>query len=153
MALQVAHAVGMSDADLVHVRRGALVHDIGKMGVPDRIMFKVGPLDDDEWEIMCKHPIYAYELLSSIELLKPALSIPYCHHEKWDGTGYPRGLAGENIPLAARVFAVVDVWDCLHSDRSYRRAWSKSEVDDYIHEQAGIHFDPDVVQAFFDLLR
>jgi len=153
MALQVAHAMGMSDAELVHVRRGALVHDIGKMGIPDRIMFKVGPLDEDGWAEMRQHPVYAYELLSSIEILRPALDIPYGHHEKWDGSGYPRGLSGKEIPLSARVFAVVDVWDALHSARSYRAAWSNSEVDDYLHEQAGRHFDPDVIRTFFGLLR
>jgi putative two-component system response regulator len=153
MALQVAQAMGIGDAELVHVRRGALVHDIGKMGIPDRIMFKVGPLDEDEWVEMRQHPIYAYELLSPIDVLRPALEIPYSHHEKWDGTGYPRGLSGEEIPLSARVFAVVDVWDALHSDRSYRPAWSNSEVNDYLREQSGRHFDPAVIQTFFELLR
>jgi putative two-component system response regulator len=153
MTVQLAHAMGMSDAELVHVRRGALLHDIGKMGVPDRIIMKLGPLDDEEWEIMRKHPVYAYDLLSPISYLEPALVIPYSHHEWWDGSGYPRGLKGEEIPLAARIFAVIDVWDALHSDKSYRRAWSKSEVDDYIHEEAGKHFDPDVVQVFFGLLQ
>jgi putative two-component system response regulator len=153
MALQVAQAMGIAEAELVHVRRGALVHDIGKMGIPDRIMFKVGPLDEDEWAEMRRHPVYAYELLSEIDVLRPALEIPYCHHEKWDGTGYPRGLSGEEIPLSARIFAVVDVWDALHSDRSYRPAWSSSEVNDYLREQAGQHFDPDVICTFFELLR
>jgi putative two-component system response regulator len=152
MTVQLAHAMGMSDAELVHVKRGALLHDIGKMGVPDRIILKLGPLDDEEWEIMRKHPVYAYEMLSSISYLEPVLDIPYCHHEWWDGSGYPRGLKGEGIPLAARIFAVIDVWDALHSDRSYRRAWAKEQVDDYIHEEAGKHFDPDVVQVFFGLL-
>jgi putative two-component system response regulator len=152
MTVQLAHAMGMSDAELVHVKRGALLHDIGKMGVPDRIILKLGPLDDEEWEIMRKHPVYAYDLLSPIAYLQPALDIPYSHHEWWDGSGYPRGLKGEEIPLAARIFAVIDVWDALHSDRSYRRAWAKEQVDDYIHEEAGKHFDPDVVQVFFDLL-
>jgi putative two-component system response regulator len=153
MALQVASAMGMGDGELVHVRRGALVHDIGKMGISDRIMFKVGPLDEEEWEEMHQHPVYAYELLLPIEILRPALDIPYCHHEKWDGSGYPQGLGGTEIPLAARVFAVVDVWDALHSDRSYRPAWSNSEVDDYLHEQSGHHFDPEVIRAFFGILH
>lgn len=152
MALELAEAMGISDAELVHVRRGSLVHDIGKMGIPDRIMFKVGPLDEDEWAEMRQHPICAYELLSPVDVLRPALEIPYCHHEKWDGSGYPRALRGEQIPLSARVFAVVDVWDALHSDRSYRPAWSNSEVNDYLHEQSGQHFDPDVIRTFFDLL-
>jgi putative two-component system response regulator len=153
MALQVASAMGMGDGELVHVRRGALVHDIGKMGISDRIMFKVGPLDEEEWEEMHQHPVYAYELLLPIEILRPALDIPYCHHEKWDGSGYPQGLGGTEIPLAARVFAVVDVWDALQSDRSYRPAWSNSEVDDYLHEQSGHHFDPEVIRAFFGILH
>jgi HD-GYP domain-containing protein (c-di-GMP phosphodiesterase class II) len=102
---------------------------------------------------MHQHPVYAYELLSPIEILRPALDIPYCHHEKWDGSGYPRGLGSTEIPLSARVFAVVDVWDALHSDRSYRPAWSNSEVDDYLHEQSGRHFDPDVIRAFFGILH
>ncbi len=153
MAAELAHAMGMSDAETVHVRRGAMVHDIGKMGIPDRIMFKVGPLDEDEWEEMRKHPAYAYDLLSPIELLKPALDVPYYHHEKWDGTGYPEGLKGNQIPLAARIFAVVDVWDALHSDRSYRRAWNRNEIGDYIREKAGEDFDHEIVRVFFDLLR
>lgn len=152
MAVELGHAMGMSDAALVHVRRGAMVHDIGKMGIPDRIMFKVGPLDADEWDEMRKHPVYAYELLSSIPMLGPALDIPYYHHENWDGTGYPRGLEGREIPLAARIFRIVDVWDALHSDRSYRQAWDRSEVGDHIREHVDAYFDRDVVHVFFDLL-
>jgi len=153
LALHLAKAVGMSDRDLVHVRRGALLHDIGKMGVPDRILFKLGLLTEDEWEVLRQHPAYAYDLLSPIPCLRPALDIPYCHHERWDGTGYPRGLRGSQIPLAARVFAVVDVWDAMYSDRCYRPAWSRDQVNDYLHDQAGAHFDPQVVRAFFDLLH
>ena len=115
--MRLAQAMGINEAELVQIRRGALLHDIGKMAIPDSILLKPGPLTDDEWEIMRRHPVYAYELLSPIAFLHPALDIPYCHHEKWDGTGYPRGLKGEQIPLAARIFAVVDVWDALRSDR------------------------------------
>jgi HD-GYP domain-containing protein (c-di-GMP phosphodiesterase class II) len=153
LALRLARAVGMGDRDLVHVRRGALLHDIGKMGVPDRILFKLGPLTEDEWDILRRHPAYAYDLLSPIPCLRPALDIPYCHHERWDGTGYPQGLRGTEIPLAARVFTVVDVWDAMYSDRCYRPAWSRDEVNDYLNDQAGAHLDPQVVQAFFGLLH
>ena len=112
------------------------------MGVPDQILLKPGPLTDEEWVIMRTHPILAYELLSPIAYLRPALDIPYCHHEKWDGTGYPRGLQGERIPLAARIFAVVDVWDALRSDRPYRNAWPVEAVYEYIQSQAGCTLTP-----------
>jgi HD-GYP domain-containing protein (c-di-GMP phosphodiesterase class II) len=153
MTLRLARAMGITDAELVHVRRGAFLHDMGKMGVPDHILLKPGKLSDDEWAIMRKHPAYAYEMLSPIVYLRPALDIPYCHHEKWDGTGYPRGLKGEQIPLAARIFAVVDVWDALRSDRPYRRAWPEDQVREYIREQAGKHFDPQVLAIFLELER
>ena len=145
---RLAHAMGVPDVNLVHVRRGALLHDIGKMGIPDSILMKPGPLTDEEWVVMRKHPIYAYDLLSPIDYLRPALDIPYCHHEKWDGTGYPRGLKGEQIPLTARIFAVVDVWDALLSDRPYRNAWSMEKVREHIRAGSGTHFDPKVVEAF-----
>ncbi|MEK7785025.1 MAG: HD domain-containing phosphohydrolase, partial [Chloroflexota bacterium] len=148
MTLRLAEAVGMSEAKLVHVRRGALLHDIGKMGVPDAILRKPGKLTDDEWVTMKRHPQDAYEMLSPIAYLRPALDIPYCHHEKWDGTGYPRGLKGEQIPLAARFFAVVDVWDALRSDRPYRPAWPEEKVREYIRSLAGTHFDPQVTEVF-----
>jgi len=152
LTLRLARAVGMCEEELIHVRRGALLHDIGKMAVPDRILLKPGPLDDGEWELMRRHPAYAHEMLAPIEFLRPALEIPYCHHEKWDGTGYPRGLAGEDIPLAARLFAVVDVWDALRSDHPYRRAWERERVLDYIQELSGTHFDPQPVEAFLTLM-
>jgi len=152
MTLRLARDVGMDEAELVHVRRGVLLHDIGKMGVPDAILHKTGPLTDEEWEVMRKHPTYAQELLLPIPHLRPALDIPYCHHEKWDGSGYPRGLKGEGIPLAARVFAVVDVWEALTSDRPYRPAWPEEKALDYIRQQAGKHFDPQVVEAFLELV-
>jgi putative nucleotidyltransferase with HDIG domain len=150
--LHLARAMGMSTEELVHVRRGAMLHDIGKMSTPDHILHKAGPLTEEEWEIMRVHPITAFNLLSTIPFLRQAIDIPYCHHEKWDGTGYPRGLRGEQIPLAARIFAVVDVWDALHSNRAYRLAWEDARVRNYIHEQAGKHFDPQVVDAFFETL-
>jgi putative nucleotidyltransferase with HDIG domain len=149
---QLALAMGMPDKALVHLRRGALLHDIGKMGVPDGILGKPGPLTDEEWAIMRQHPLLAYQMLAPIHYLRPALEIPYCHHEKWDGSGYPRGLAGDLIPLAARIFAVVDVWDALNSDRPYRRAWPAERVRGYLRAQAGTHFDPAVVQAFLELI-
>ena len=148
LVLRLGRQAGMSEELLVHVRRGALLHDIGKLGIPDAILLKPGPLTEEEWVIMRRHPLYAYEMLSPIEYLRPALDIPYCHHEKWDGTGYPRGLKGEQIPLAARIFAVVDVWDALTSDRPYRPAWSKEEALAYLKEQQGKHFDPQAVKLF-----
>ncbi len=148
LTLKVARTMGIDEERLPHIRRGALLHDIGKMGVPDTILLKPGQLNADEWNIMRKHPTFAYEMLLPIEYLQPALDIPYCHHEKWDGTGYPRGLRGEEIPLAARIFAVVDVYDALTSDRPYRRAWSKENVIGYIGDQAGKHFDPNVADIF-----
>ena len=151
LALDLARAMGMNGADLLHMRRGVLLHDIGKMGIPDSILLKPGPLTAEEWEVMRRHPGYAYQLLSPIAYLRPALDIPYCHHEKWDGTGYPRGLKGEQIPLAARLFAVVDVWDALCSDRPYRPAWTKEQAREYIREQTGKHFDPKVVEEFVEM--
>jgi len=153
LTLRLAHMIGCSSEELVHIRRGALLHDIGKMGVPDSILQRPGPLTDEDWQIMREHPVYAYEWLSSIDFLRTAMDIPYCHHEKWDGTGYPRGLKGEQIPLAARIFAIVDVWDALRSDRPYRKAWSEQKVLEHIKEQSGIHFDPQVVEVFLELLN
>jgi putative nucleotidyltransferase with HDIG domain len=148
MTLHLARAMGVPEPDLVHIRRGALLHDIGKMGIPDAILLKPGPLTNEEKAIMRRHPVYAYELLSPIDYLRPALDIPYCHHEKWDGTGYPRRLRGEHIPLAARIFAVADVWDALRSGRPYRSAWTGGRARQYIRQQAGKHFDPQVVEVF-----
>ena len=148
--IELAVAMGIEDEDLIHVRRGALLHDIGKVGVPDHILLKPGKLTDQEWVIMRGHPQLAYEMLSPINYLHPALSIPYCHHEKWDGSGYPRGLKGAEIPLAARIFAVIDVWDALSNDRPYRKAWSKDDVLRYLKEQSGSHFDPRVVETFIN---
>jgi len=151
LTLRLARAMGVSDAEQVHMRRGVLLHDIGKMGVPDDILRNPGPLSEEEWAIMRQHPVYAYEMLSPVRYLRPALDIPYCHHEKWDGSGSPRGLKGEQIPLAARIFAVVDVYDALTSDRPYRKAWSREEALEYIRQQAGRHFEPGIVSAFMGM--
>ena len=148
MTIQLAQAMGLSQDQIMHMRRGALLHDIGKMGVPDQILLKPGKLTDEEWETMSKHPVYAYDMLRRIPYLPRALEIPYSHHEKWDGSGYPRGLSGNQIPLVARVFAVIDVWDALISDRPYRAGWSKEKAVEYIREQSGKHFDPKVVELF-----
>ncbi|KAF0144950.1 MAG: PAS domain S-box/uncharacterized domain HDIG [Nitrospirae bacterium] len=151
LTMFMAKSMGMNESELVHVRRGALLHDIGKMGIPDSILFKPGPLSNEEWDIMKRHPVYAYEMLSPINFLKPAIDIPYCHHEKWDGSGYPRGLKGENIPLAARIFAVSDVWDALCSNRSYRPAFTEEKALEYIRSLEGIQFDPEVIKVFLSM--
>ncbi len=150
MTVNLARALGVEDSDLTHIYRGALLHDVGKIAVPDSILLKPGPLTPEEWAIMRRHPVHAYEMLSPIAYLRPALDIPYCHHERWDGGGYPRGLQGEDIPLAARIFAVVDVWDALSSDRPYRLAWPQDKVRAYLEEQAGAQFDPKVVEVFLE---
>lgn len=151
MTDRLARSMGISDLEMLHVHRGALLHDIGKMGIPDSILLKPGPLTDEEWEIMRRHPGYAFQLLSPITFLKPALDIPYSHHEKWDGTGYPRGLKGEQIPLSARIFAVVDVYDALRSDRPYRKAWTEERVREHIRGLSGTHFDSHVVEVFLKM--
>ncbi len=152
MAVSLARDFGLSKAELVDVRRGGLLHDIGKMGVPDHILLKPGQLTEEEWEKMRMHPVYAYDLLSHIAYLRGALNIPHYHHEKWDGSGYPDGLKGVQIPLAARIFAVVDVWDALISDRPYRPAWTKEKAREYVRTSSGTHFDPQVVDMFLKLL-
>jgi len=153
MTLRLAQAMGLSGEELVHIRRGALLHDIGKMGIPDNILLKPDVLTEEEWVVIQRHPVYAYEWLSPITYLRLALDIPYCHHEKWDGSGYPRGLKGKAIPLAARIFAIVDVWDALHSDRPYRPAWPTEKVHEHIRSLSGTHFDPQVVEAFFKMMQ
>jgi putative two-component system response regulator len=148
LAMKLASALAVPGEQHIHIRRGALLHDIGKLAVSDAILLKPGPLDARERRIMEQHPEHALRLLEPIEYLRPALDIPFCHHEKWDGSGYPRGLRGESIPAAARLFAVVDVWDALSFDRPYRRAWDQNRVLDYLRAQAGKHFDPQMVGAF-----
>lgn len=153
LTLKIARGMGMNESELVNLRRGALLHDIGKMGIADEILLKPGSLTVEEWAIMRRHPQLAFELLSPIAYLKSAVDIPYCHHERWDGSGYPRGLKGEQIPLGARIFSVVDVWDALTSDRPYRKAWSADKAIEYIIDQKGIQFDPKVVEVFSVLMK
>jgi len=153
LTVDIAETLGMSDAELLKIRRGALLHDIGKLGVPDAILNKPGPLTEDEWAIMRQHPVNARDFLSHIEYLADAVDIPYSHHEWWDGSGYPQGLVGEQIPLGARVFAVVDVYDALTSDRPYRKAWTPGDAKAHLREQSGTHFDPRVVEAFLARLN
>ncbi len=153
MTVRIAEHMGIKDADLVHIRRGALLHDIGKMGIPDNILLKPGKLTDTERETMQLHSVYGHEMLQDIDYLKPSLDIPLYHHERWDGAGYPKGLTGTDIPLSARIFAIVDVWDALSSDRPYRLAWSEEKVTEHILRQSGTHFDPEVVTVFFELMK
>lgn len=153
LTVRLGEAHGLDKEELVHIRRGALLHDMGKIGIPDAILHKPDKLTAEEWEIMRKHPQLAYDMLYPIEYLRPALDIPYCHHEKWDGSGYPRRLKQDEIPLAARLFAVVDVWDALTSNRPYRPAWNKEDALEYIRKQSGKHFDPQVVELFFKVIN
>jgi HD-GYP domain-containing protein (c-di-GMP phosphodiesterase class II) len=153
MTMEFAHIMGIGAADLIHVRRGAMLHDVGKMGVPDSVLLKTESLTDEEWKIMRQHPVIAQAQLSGIELLRPALAIPYLHHEKWDGTGYPGGIAGEQIPFVVRLFSIVDVWDSLHSDRPYRKGWPADRVRQHIRDQGGKHFDPKLADLFVRLLE
>jgi len=151
LTLELARRMDIPEDQLVHIRRGARLHDIGKMGIPDNILLKPDQLTQTEWEIMRQHPTFAADLLQPVEFLAPALEIPFSHHEKWDGTGYPQGLKGEEIPLAARIFAVIDVWDALTHDRPYRPALTKPRAVEHIREQSGKHFDPRVVEEFLVL--
>lgn len=153
LTVELAKKYGITEEDeLTQIRRGAFLHDMGKLGIPDAILHKAGKLTHEEWDIMRKHPQLAYDMLHPIEYLHAALDIPFCHHEKWDGTGYPRGLKGEAIPISARLFAAVDVWDALTSDRPYRPAWTRAETLAYIREQSAQHFDPQVVTEFLELI-
>lgn len=150
--VQLAMEMGYRLEEVLNLRHGALLHDIGKMAISDAILLKPGPLNEAEWEIMRRHPLYAEQLLHQIDYLRPAIPIPYCHHEKWDGSGYPQGLKGEQIPLEARLFAVIDVYDALRSSRPYRLApWSEERTLEYIRQQAGTHFDPEVVKVFLKM--
>jgi HD-GYP domain-containing protein (c-di-GMP phosphodiesterase class II) len=152
MTVRLARLLGFQQEELTLISRGTLLHDVGKIGIPDQILLKPGPLNPEEWEIMRQHPVLAYELLSTIPGLQPSIDIPYCHHEKWDGTGYPRGLKGDEIPIAARIFAIVDVWDALTSDRPYRKAWTFEQARDYIRLERGQHFDPRICDAFLYMI-
>ncbi len=152
LTVQLARQFEVEVEALKHIRRGALLHDIGKIGIPDSILQKPGPLTDEEWAVMRQHPIFARDMLESIAYLRPVLDIPFSHHEKWDGTGYPLGLKADEIPFAARLFSVVDVWDALTSDRPYRPAWKKEKVIAHLREQSGKHFDPHAVEAFLTLI-
>jgi putative nucleotidyltransferase with HDIG domain len=149
---RLAQALGLSEAESVQLRRGALIHDIGKLAIPDQILLKPGPLDATEREIIRKHPVYAKNMLDGIKFLEPSLCVAYSHHEWWDGNGYPEGLKGDQIPLLARIFSVVDTWDALGSERSYRPAWSREEIVKYIRENAGRIFDPQIVEVFLKLV-
>ena len=153
MTIDLAQAIGIPEKDLKDIYRGALLHDIGKMPVPDRILLKNGPLTDEEWVLMRQHPETAYHLLKGIPFLQHAVEIPYGHHEHWDGSGYPQGLKGEQIPLAARLFAFADVWDALCSDRPYRDAWPEDKVLNYILELSGKQFDPAIVPVFEKMMK
>lgn len=153
MTMELGRRLGLDDTQLLHMKHGAQLHDIGKMGIPDTILLKPGPLDEAEWRIMRKHPVYAYELLRPIPKFNEIVDIPYCHHEKWDGTGYPRRLRGNEIPLTARLFSIVDVWDALSSNRPYRPAWPQHQVLDYIHYQANKHFEPEITRVFLEIAR
>lgn len=152
LTLRLAQRMNIPDSELTHIRRGAILHDIGKVAMPDGILFKPGPLTDEEWVIMRRHPLIAVEILKPISYLIPALPIPRSHHEKWDGSGYPNGLAGEGIPLAARLFAFADVYDALTSDRPYRRAWSQTAALEYIRENSGTHLDPNITPLFIRMM-
>jgi HD-GYP domain-containing protein (c-di-GMP phosphodiesterase class II) len=148
LTMRLAKKCGIPEAEIPHIQRGALLHDIGKLSIPDSILHKTTSLIKSDWELIRRHPQFAYDLLSNIAFLFPALTIPHHHHEKWDGTGYPYGLKGEEIPLAARIFAVADVYNALTSDQIYRKAWPVEEAREHIHEQAGKHFDPRIVDQF-----
>lgn len=153
LTVQLATELGVCAEQLPHIRRGALLHDVGKMALPDSVLLKAGELDDEEQALMRRHPEHAWEMLRGIDFLRPALDIPLCHHERWDGTGYPRGLKAEEIPFSARLFAVVDVWDALRYERAYRSAWPAEKVKEHLAEGAGTHFDPTVVPVFLRILE
>jgi HD-GYP domain-containing protein (c-di-GMP phosphodiesterase class II) len=153
LTIQLAVEMGIHGEALTNIRRGALLHDIGKMGIPDAILHKEGRLSEEEMTVIRSHPGLAYDMLKEIDYLQAALVIPFCHHEKWDGTGYPRGLKGEEIPFVARIFAIVDVWDAMTNDRPYRKAIPHEEVISYLMDQSGQHFDPNVVDVFLRILN
>ena len=151
--VEFAKRINIPQEKIEGIRRGALLHDVGKLGIPDAILLKPGKLTEEEWVVMRRHPVYAHEWLSSIEYLRPSLEIPYCHHEKWDGSGYPRQLRGDEIPLSARLFAIVDVWDALCSERPYHTPMPEDKVLDYIRNESGRHFDPALIEVFLKMRR
>ena len=151
--IKVARALDIPEEQIVHIRRGAILHDIGKMAVPDEILRKSGPLTEEERKIILQHPTIAFQLLSRIPFLQKSLDIPYCHHEKWDGTGYPRGLKGREIPLAARIFTIVDVWDAIQSDRPYKAGWTRAQAIAHMEAKTGAYFDPQIVDVFLRMAR
>ena len=153
LTITLAKAMGIDEGEMDNIRRGALLHDVGKMGIPDNILLKPGPLTDEEREIIQKHTLYSEALLKDIPYLKAAMAIPMYHHERWDGLGYPHGLKGKDIPLSARIFAIIDQWDALISDRPYREAWSEKEALDYLENMSGIVFDPIVVKNFLEIIQ
>ena len=153
LTIKLSCRLGITEPELTQVRYGALLHDIGKIGIPDAILNKPGPLNEDEWKIMRQHPEFAYHLLKQIPYLSSAIDIPYCHHEKWDGTGYPRQLRHEEIPLTARIFAIIDVWDGLCSKRPYHLPWPREQAIEYIQNQSGRHFDPQIVTEFMKMIN
>ncbi len=153
MTLLLCRALYLDEEQCIQARRGSLLHDIGKMAIPDSILLKTGSFTPEERQIMQEHPVYAFQMLSNIDYLLPALDIPYCHHEKWDGTGYPRGLRGDEIPLVARIFSVADIWDALTNERRYHHAWSKSKTREHVKSLAGTHLDPRVVEKFLEIVR
>ena len=150
MTVKLASLMGVEGEELTFIGRGAMMHDAGKVGIPDSILIKPGPLNEEEWEVMKQHPVIARDMMQDIEFLQPSIDIPYYHHERWNGSGYPEGLKGEEIPLAARLFAIIDVWDALVEKRVYKESWPEDQVMFYLQEQAGIHFDPQVVDLFLD---
>ncbi len=152
LTVAFGRSMGFAEGTLTHLRRSALLHDIGKIGVPDAILHKPGPLTDAEWVIMRRHPKLAYDMLVPIAYLRPALDIPYCHHERWDGSGYPRGLCEYETPLHARMFALVDSWDALSCDRPYRKAWDQERIIAHLRVNSGSQFDPDLVEPFLALV-
>lgn len=152
LTLQLAKELGMSEDELEHIRGGALLHDIGKVAVPDRILLKPGPLTDEDWAVMKQHPQFAEKVLGGIPYLEKATDIPVYHHENWDGSGYPYGLKGEDIPIAARIFTIIDNWEALLSDRPYRKAWPYPRVMEYLQQNSGVKFDPEILNVFCKLV-
>jgi HD-GYP domain-containing protein (c-di-GMP phosphodiesterase class II) len=153
LGTRLAHAMGLPELDILQLQRGALLHDIGKLAIPDEVLLKPGSLNDDELKVMQRHPLYARQMLAGIPFLQPCIAVAYSHHERWDGQGYPEGLKGEEIPLSARLFAVIDTWDALNSERVYRPAWPLDKITAYLKDNAGVKFDPHVVEVFLEMMQ